>query len=92
MLLSIPITTFGLGVWQVRRKSEKEALVAALEARLGAAPLPLPTEDYPPVARERTRKACCGGRSYWCKHCGRTFDKSWNWIRHVRTVHKRQRK
>ena len=54
-------------------------------------PLPLPAGDHPPVARERTRKACCGGRTYWCKHCGTTFDKSWNWIRHVRTVHKRQR-
>ena len=52
----------------------------------------MPDEEYPPVARERTRKACCGGRTYWCKHCGTTFDKSWNWIRHVRTVHKRQRK
>ena len=30
-------------------------------------PLPLPAEEYPPVARERTRKACSGGRSYWCK-------------------------
>ena len=54
-------------------------------------PLPLPAGDYPPVARERTRKACCGGRSYWCKHCGKTFDKSWNWIRHVKAVRKRQR-
>ena len=54
-------------------------------------PLPLPAGDYPPVARERTRKACCGGRTYWCKHCGTTFDKSWNWLRHVRQVHLRQR-
>ena len=32
----------GLGVWQLQRRVEKHALIAALDARLGAAPMPLP--------------------------------------------------
>lgn len=33
----------GLGVWQLQRRVEKHALIAALNERLAAAPLPLPT-------------------------------------------------
>jgi cytochrome oxidase assembly protein ShyY1 len=37
----------GLGVWQLQRRVEKHALIAALDARLGAAPVPLPsTADW----------------------------------------------
>lgn len=43
MLLGCPILAFGLGVWQVKRKEGKEALIEALNARLDAAPIPLPT-------------------------------------------------
>ena len=50
------------------------------------APLPLPPANYPPPA-PKTRKECYGGRKYYCEHCPRTFDKSWNWIRHLRNVH-----
>ncbi|WP_407160767.1 SURF1 family protein [Bradyrhizobium sp. STM 3557] len=32
----------GLGVWQLARRAEKHALIAALEARITAAPVPLP--------------------------------------------------
>ena len=39
----------GLGIWQLQRRIEKHALIAALTERLAAAPEPLP----PPVAMER---------------------------------------
>jgi cytochrome oxidase assembly protein ShyY1 len=32
----------GLGVWQLQRRAEKHALIAALDARVGAAPVALP--------------------------------------------------
>jgi cytochrome oxidase assembly protein ShyY1 len=32
----------GLGVWQLQRRAEKHALIAALDERLAAAPVPLP--------------------------------------------------
>ncbi len=32
----------GLGVWQLERRAEKHALIAALDARIGAAPIALP--------------------------------------------------
>src|SRR5262252_7599008 len=32
----------GLGVWQLQRRVEKHALIAALDARLAADPVPLP--------------------------------------------------
>jgi len=34
----------GLGVWQLQRRVEKHALIAALDARLAAAPVPLPPQ------------------------------------------------
>jgi len=34
----------GLGVWQLQRRAEKHALIAALDARLAAPPVPLPPE------------------------------------------------
>ena len=50
-------------------------------------PLHLLTDFPPPSGKEKSRKPCCGGRPYFCKHCPKTF----NWIRHVKAVHKRQR-
>ena len=35
----------GLGVWQLHRKDEKRALIAALTDRLAAAPVPLPPKS-----------------------------------------------
>jgi cytochrome oxidase assembly protein ShyY1 len=35
----------GLGVWQLERKAEKEALLAALDAKLSAPPMPLPPRE-----------------------------------------------
>ena len=49
-------------------------------------PLPLPQAQYPAPAREKTRQACCGGRQYFCRHCPKTFDKAFNWMRHVEKV------
>ncbi|MCO5131778.1 MAG: SURF1 family protein [Xanthobacteraceae bacterium] len=38
----------GLGVWQLQRRVEKHALIALLDARLAAAPVPLPAPaDWP---------------------------------------------
>src|SRR5580692_6025326 len=34
----------GLGVWQLQRRVEKHALIAALDTRLAAAPAPLPPQ------------------------------------------------
>lgn len=43
-LLGVPVLTFGLGYWQVKRKEQKEMLIAALNERLDAPPIPLPTD------------------------------------------------
>lgn len=40
-LVMVAIFT-GLGVWQLQRRAEKHALIAALDARLATAPVPLP--------------------------------------------------
>lgn len=44
LLLLCPVTAFGLGVWQVRRKQWKESVIEALEGRLTAPAIPLPTD------------------------------------------------
>ncbi len=44
-LLSIPIFTFGLGVWQVKRREEKLKLIKFLEERTKAQPIELPTNQ-----------------------------------------------
>eukprot|EP00040_Diaphanoeca_grandis_P024964 m.137922 g.137922 ORF g.137922 m.137922 type:complete len:296 (-) comp29959_c0_seq1:94-981(-) len=41
-LLTVPAFCFGLGVWQVQRKAEKELLIEALSSRLSAEPIKLP--------------------------------------------------
>ncbi|KAH8232708.1 hypothetical protein KR038_000458 [Drosophila bunnanda] len=43
-LLLIPATTFGLGVWQVKRKIWKEQLIKDLNEQLSAAPVHLPDD------------------------------------------------
>ena len=42
MMVSVLI---GLGVWQLHRKDEKRALIAALTERLAAAPITLPPKS-----------------------------------------------
>ncbi|XP_023371870.1 surfeit locus protein 1 isoform X1 [Otolemur garnettii] len=55
-LLLIPVTAFGLGTWQVQRRKWKLKLIAELESRVLAEPIPLPTDpmelkalEYRPV-------------------------------------------
>jgi surfeit locus 1 family protein len=43
--LSIPIITFGLGVWQVRRREWKLNLIKFLEERTKSQPIELPTDE-----------------------------------------------
>ncbi|OWK10120.1 hypothetical protein Celaphus_00005077, partial [Cervus elaphus hippelaphus] len=43
-LLLIPVTAFGLGTWQVQRRKWKLQLIAELESRVMAEPIPLPAE------------------------------------------------
>lgn len=56
LLLLIPVTAFGLGTWQVRRREWKLKLIAELESRIRAEPIPLPADplelqslEYRPV-------------------------------------------
>ncbi|XP_055988788.1 surfeit locus protein 1 [Sorex fumeus] len=56
LLLVIPVTAFGLGTWQVRRREWKLKLIAELESRIRAEPVPLPADplelqslEYRPV-------------------------------------------
>lgn len=42
LLLVCPITAFGLGCWQVQRKSWKEKLIKTLEQRTKLDPVPIP--------------------------------------------------
>ncbi|XP_045419770.1 surfeit locus protein 1 isoform X1 [Lemur catta] len=55
-LLLIPVTAFGLGTWQVQRRKWKLNLIADLESRVLAEPIPLPADpvelkalEYRPV-------------------------------------------
>ncbi|XP_012576586.1 PREDICTED: surfeit locus protein 1, partial [Condylura cristata] len=56
LLLLIPVTAFGLGTWQVQRRKWKLKLIAELESRIMAEPIPLPADpaelrslEYRPV-------------------------------------------
>src|SRR5215217_9365235 len=42
LMLAIAVTCAWLGNWQMQRLAEKEALIAAVDARLGADPVPVP--------------------------------------------------
>jgi cytochrome oxidase assembly protein ShyY1 len=42
--LAMVVTCLGLGIWQLQRRVEKHALIAALDERLAAAPEALPTQ------------------------------------------------
>jgi surfeit locus 1 family protein len=43
----IPLTAFGLGLWQIQRLQQKSELIARLEDQLVAIPLPLPPKVDP---------------------------------------------
>lgn len=55
MSKAVPITTFGLGLWQVQRKSWKEDLIKQMESKLHLAPQPLPEDlDHLPSMEYQT--------------------------------------
>ena len=54
-VVSALVVLLGLGTWQVERKAWKEALIATLEARVSAAPQPLPPSlRWPSLDRAAT--------------------------------------
>jgi surfeit locus 1 family protein len=52
--LIIVATLLSLGFWQLQRRSEKHALIAALDARLAEAPVALPSSDRWPTMSAAT--------------------------------------
>lgn len=42
VMLALAAVCVGLGTWQMQRLAEKEALIAAVDSRLGATPIPVP--------------------------------------------------
>lgn len=48
LMLALAGTCLWLGTWQMQRLAEKEALIAVVDARLGAAPVPVPPADQWP--------------------------------------------
>ncbi len=52
--LVMMVVLIGLGVWQLQRRTEKHALIAALTERLAAAPVPLPpANEWKTLSPER---------------------------------------
>nr|XP_033816063.1 LOW QUALITY PROTEIN: surfeit locus protein 1 [Geotrypetes seraphini] len=51
-LLMIPLTTFGLGTWQVQRRKWKLKLIAELESKVTADPVPLTSDPMELAALE----------------------------------------
>ncbi|XP_069465444.1 surfeit locus protein 1 isoform X3 [Ambystoma mexicanum] len=51
-LLLIPLTTFGLGTWQVQRRRWKLQLISDLQSRVSAKPTPLPVDPLELKAME----------------------------------------
>lgn len=51
-LVAMPIVSFGLGTWQVKRLRWKNNLIADAESKLNLPPLPLPDHIDPVVASE----------------------------------------
>ncbi|OCT67086.1 surfeit locus protein 1 [Xenopus laevis] len=45
ILLLIPVATFSLGTWQVKRRSWKLNLIQEMETRVSGKPIPLPTDS-----------------------------------------------
>ena len=71
------------------RGARIEEILAMLRLKLKEHSLPeKPTEPHG-LCRERL--ACCGGRSWSCFECGKSFSRSHHVMRHVRNVHRKQR-
>jgi len=52
--LAMVAVSIGLGVWQLQRRLEKHALIAALTERLAAEPVPLPSQsEWPKLTAEK---------------------------------------
>lgn len=49
LMLALAVTCTWLGTWQLHRLADKEALIAAVDARLGADPIPVPPMDEWPT-------------------------------------------
>uniref|UniRef100_A0A1B6EEY8 SURF1-like protein n=1 Tax=Clastoptera arizonana TaxID=38151 RepID=A0A1B6EEY8_9HEMI len=62
LLMLIPLTTFGLGTWQVKRKKWKEELIGMLKARTSAPPLITLPEDISELEDLEFRKFVVKGR------------------------------
>nr|WP_295883306.1 SURF1 family protein [uncultured Devosia sp.] len=45
LMLALAVACVWLGTWQMQRLGEKEALIATVDARLGADPVPVPPKD-----------------------------------------------
>lgn len=45
LMLALAVVCVGLGTWQMQRLAEKEALIAAVDSRLDADPIPVPPVD-----------------------------------------------
>jgi surfeit locus 1 family protein len=56
----LTVALLGLGVWQVQRRTWKLDLIARVEARIHAAPVPPPAFDRDPVSIEYTRVRLTG--------------------------------
>lgn len=56
----LTVALLALGVWQVQRRAWKLDLIARVEARVHAAPVPPPAFDRDPVALEYTRVRLTG--------------------------------
>ncbi|XP_036344227.1 SURF1-like protein [Rhagoletis pomonella] len=60
-LLLVPVSTFGLGCWQVKRKAWKEQLIRNLELQTKMSPVPLPT-DFSEVSAMEYRLVAVRGK------------------------------
>ena len=49
LMLALAVTCAWLGTWQLQRLAEKEALIAAVDDRLDAIPVPLPPAAISPA-------------------------------------------
>lgn len=54
ILLAVPVVTFGLGIWQLKRREQKLTLIDYLEKRTSSEPVELPSElqDFETFVKE----------------------------------------
>ena len=56
--LAMVVTCLGLGIWQLQRRVEKHALIAALNERLVAVPEALPPPKSSSAKRKQAARGC----------------------------------